>query len=417
MGTVGEFSTRFQLSHALPQNFGIYPTAAGQSVTVDRALQHATAWACVRLLSQTVSSLPLVLYRRLADGTPEPARDHPLYEILGDQPNADFSAVEVIEGAMVHLCTRGNAYAEVDRRGDGSVISLTLLHPDLCDVTRDQQGQRHYWYADPYGPRTGRREIPAESMLHLRGFGPGGDLGLSPIAFARQSIGLGLASDEAAAKIFGTGGQPSGFLGWPKDQDPPTREQWEQIYERYFGPESLNKRPGNLAILPAGMVFQPIGLSPEDSQMLQSRSFSVEEICRWFDVPPFMVGHTAKSTSFGTGLEQQNLAFLIYKLRPYLNRIRAAVRQQLLLPAERTEYFADFNSESLLQTDSAARASYYSIMVGAGLMTLNEARRKMNLPALPGGDELRVQMQDIPVATQPRGGRPASTPTDEGEQG
>jgi HK97 family phage portal protein len=415
---MGELSTSFQLSRATGLSFGVYPTAAGQAVTVDRALQHATAWSCVRLLSQTVSSLPLMLYRRAADGTPEPATDHPLFEVLGDQPNADFSAVEMIEGAMVHLCTRGNAYAEIERRSDRSVISLTLLHPDLMQVFRDQNGERHYYYSDPYGPRIGHREIPVESMLHLRGFGPGSDMGLSPIAFARQSIGLGLASDDAAAKIFGSGGQPSGFLGWPKDQEAPTREQWEQIYERYFGPESLNKRPGNLAILPAGMVFQPIGLSPEDSQMLQSRAFSVEEICRWFDVPPFMVGHTAKSTSFGTGLEQQNLAFLIYKLRPYLNRIRAAIRHQLLLPEERGAYFADFNSESLLQTDSAARASYFSIMVGAGLMTLNEARRKLNLSPMPGGDELRVQMQDIPVAAQVRSGKPAPAPIDnEGEQG
>jgi HK97 family phage portal protein len=256
-----------------------------------------------------------------------------------------------------------------------------------------------------------------EDMLHLRGFGPGGDLGLSPITFARQSLGLGLAQDDSAARIFAAGGQPSGFLGWPKGEDPPTPEQWNQMYDAYFGPNSLNKRPGNLAILPAGMTFQPIGLSPEDSQMLESRSFSVEDICRWFDVPPFMVGHTAKSTSFGTGLEQQNLGFLIYKLRPFLNRISAAIRQQLLMPEERREYFADFNTEALLQTDSAARANYFKIMVGAGLMTINEARRKLNLPPLEGGDVLRVQMQDIPAAAQVghNGGPPLNE--DEGEQG
>lgn len=417
MGTVGAGTTGFQLSRAVSSHFGYMPTVSGQTVTVDRAMQHATAWSCIRLLSQTVSSLPLVLYRRDGEGTPEPATDHPLFEVLGDQPNADFSAVEMIEGAMVHLCTRGNAFAEVERRADRSVISMTLLHPDLMQVLRDQQGVRRYWYADPYGPRIGHREIMPGGMLHLRGFGPGGDLGLSPITFARQSLGLGLAQDDSASRMFASGGQPSGFLGWPKGEEPPTPEQWNQMYEAYFGPDSVNKRPGNLAILPAGMTFQPIGLSPEDSQMLQSRAFSVEEICRWFDVPPFMVGHTAKSTSFGTGLEQQNLAFLIYKLRPYLNRIRSAIRQQLLLPEERATYFADFNTEALLQTDSAARANYFKTMVGAALMTANEARRKLNLPPLEGGDVLRVQMQDIPAADQMghNGGPPLND--DEGEQG
>jgi HK97 family phage portal protein len=416
MGSVDGTTTRFQLSSAMGWHFGAYPTTSGQSVTVDRAMNLSTTWACIRLLSQTVSSLPLTLYRRDADGTPQPATKHPLFEVLADQPNADFSAVELIEGAVLHLCTRGNAFAEVDRRGDGSVVSLTLLHPDLMQVLRDQRGVRHYFYSDPYGPRIGHREIFPESILHLRGFGPGGDLGLSPIAFGRQSLGLGLAADDSAGRVFGSGGQPSGFLGWAKDQEPPTPEQWKQMYDRYFGPDSLNKRPGNLALIPAGMSFQPIGLSPEDSQMLESRAFSVEDICRWFDVPPFMVGHTAKSTSFGTGLEQQNLAFLIYKLRPYLKRICAAIRQQLLLPQERVEYFADFNTEALLQTDSAARANYYKTMVGAALMTANEARRKLNLPPLPGGDVLRVQMQDVPASDQigHNGGPPL---TDEGEQG
>lgn len=410
---------QFQLSAAMPAYFGVLPTASGQPVSIDRGMQHATVWACIRLVAQTVSSLPLVLYRRDANGTPQPATDHPLFEILGDQPNADFSAVEMIEGALVHLLTRGNAFHEVDRRGDGSVISLTLLHPDLVAVMRGTDGIRRYWYADPYQPHAGRREIAPENMLHLRGFGPGGDLGLSPIAYARQSIGLGLAQDDSAAKTFGTGGQVAGFLGWMKGEDPPSKELWNQMYNQYFGPESVNKRPGNLSLLPAGMTFQPIGLSPEDAQMIQSRGFSVEEICRWFDVPPFMVGHTAKSTSFGTGLEQQNLAFLIYKLRPYLNRIRAAIRQQLLRTDERSEYFADFNTEALLQTDSTARANYYKTMVGSGLMTQNEARRKLNLEPLEGGDVLRVQMQDIPAASQMghNGGPPLDAASDEGEVG
>jgi len=416
VGCVSATSLSFNLARATGWHFGVYPTVSGQAVTVDRALQHATAWACVRLLSQTVATLPLVLYRRGGDGSPEPATNHPLFEILGAQPNADFSAVELLEGVMVHLSTRGNAFAEIERRGDRSVTALTLLHPDLVQVLRDQYGERHYYYADPYGPRSGHREIPAANMLHIRGFGPGGDLGLSPIAFARQSLGIGLAAEESAARIFGTGGTPSGFLGWPKGEDPPTKEQWNQMYDRYFGPDSLNKRPGNMVLLPGGMTFQPIGFSPEDAQMLQSRAFSVEDICRWFDVPPFMVGHTAKSTSFGTGLEQQNLAFLIYKLRPYLRRITAAIRQQLLLPEERSTLFADFNTEDLLQTDSKSRADYYNRMTGGPTMTLNEARRKLGLPPLEGGDVIRVQMQDIPI------GAPAEEPgaaalENDGEQG
>jgi HK97 family phage portal protein len=369
---------------------------AGEFVTEATALNHSVVWACIRLLCENISSLPLVLYRLNASGAPERAESNLLFSVLHDRPNPEFSALEFWEGVIFGLCMRGNAFAEVARRFDGSVISLTLLDPDRVSVRRTAENVREYRYAD----RNGVRIIPHEEMFHVRGFGPGLDLGLSPIAYGARSMGLAIAAEKSAARAFARGGRPTGFVGWKDEEKSPTPDQWGRIKELYFGEEARKDRDSDVMPLPPGMIYTSTGLTPDDAQLLESRGFDVEVLCRWFLVQPVMIGHTSKSTSFGAGLEQQNLWFLNRTLGPYLSRITDAISHQLLLPADRKSHYAEHDTRRLLQTDSLTRAKFYQALVGAPIITVNEARREENLPPKEGGDVLRTQMQNIPIAGQ-----------------
>lgn len=364
-------------------------SAAGKSVTVDSALQLATVWACVRLLSETVATLPFMLYRTAEDGGRTVAGNDPIYRLIHDAPSADYTAVEFWEGVALSLCLWGNAYAKKEMIGS-RLVALTPLRCDLMRVCRDRSGAREYRYSDPAGLRVYRED----EIFHVRGFGGAGDVGLSPISFARQSLGTAMAADELAGTIFANGTRPSGVLTTDKILNPGQRERLlSNIVEPFVGSENA----GGVMVLEAGLKFQAVTMTPEDSQFLQTRGFHVEEICRWFRVPPFMVGHTEKTTSWGSGLEQQLIAFLTFSLKPYLARIEQAVSRSLIPAAQRSVLKPEFNVEGLLRTDSAARASFYAIMVQNGIMTRNEVRRLENRPPLPGGDELTVQSQNVPL--------------------
>lgn len=361
---------------------------AGKSVTAETAMQLSAVWSCVRLLSETIATLPVAVYRQDTSGRKTPARDHPLYSLLHDQPNADFTAAEYWEGTVACLCLWGNAYSERTSSA-GLTRSLTLLRPDWMEVFRTPDGALRYRYHDPED----YRELGEDEIFHVRGFGVGLDVGLSPIAYARHSLGSAMAADEAAAKMFANGVQTSGFLSSDTTLTKEQREQFRENLKKFMGSENA----GKLMVLEAGLKYQPLTLSPEDAQMLQTRAFNVEEICRWFRVPPFMIGHTEKSTSWGTGLEQQNIAFLTYALRPYLTRIEQAIKRQLIPRALRGQIFAEFNLEGLLRADSQGRAQLYSQMAQNGIMTRNEIRAKENLEPKDGGDDLTVQSNLVPL--------------------
>lgn len=365
-----------------------YPDAMmdyGRDVGVDGAFQIATVWACIRLLAETVSTLPMLVYR--ADGEQRKvARDHELFELLHDAPNADMTALEFWEGVVTALCTCGNAYAE-KRFNAGRLVALQPLRADAMEVYRDARGRRRYRYHDDKGRA---RELDEDQIFHVRGFGNGGDVGLSPIAYARYTLFGARAADRASAQIFATGNRQQGVLTVDQVLKP---EQRKDIRDNIVKPFV----EGKTLILEAGMKFAPTTLSPEDAQMLESRSFQVEEICRWFRIPPFMVGHTEKSTSWGTGLEQQQLGFLSFALEPYLERIEQAVRRSLIRPEERGSLSAEFKVEKLLRADSAARAGFYQTMTQIGAMTINEVRGLENLPPVEGGDVPRMQMQNVPI--------------------
>lgn len=367
------------------------PNTSGKTVNAANALTLSTVWACTRLVAGTISSLPLVVYQDGPHDTRERFKAHPLYQLLQNSPNADQTALDFWQFMCVSLELWGNAYARISRGAGNRIVALTPIRPELVRARRMEDGSIRYRYND-----AGKLfEIGQDEMFHVRGFGGSPLGGLSTLSFGRQSFGLALATDEAAALVYKNGLRSTGVLT-TKDNRVLTPEQRDDIYKYVVDPMG-GENNGRPIVLEAGLGWESIQLSAVDAQMLQSRQFSVEDGCRWFGVPPHMVGHTTNSTSWGSGLEQQTIGFLIFTLRERLKRIEQAIMKQLLTPAERLKITVEFNFEGLLRADSAARASFYSQMVQNGIMTRNEVRRLENLPPLPGGDDLTIQSNMIPA--------------------
>ncbi|KKB12445.1 hypothetical protein VE25_07420 [Devosia geojensis] len=366
-----------------------YVNRAAARPTVDGSLALSTAWSCIRLLSETTGTLPLPLYRKLSQDKRELASDHPLYGLLHDSPNAWQTAAEYWEGQVAHLCGWGNAFSEQKFIGD-RLVALEPLPPTTM-VARDTNGNLRYAVND-----RGRREmLPASKIFHVRGFGFGGDVGLSPIQYNWRTLRGSIAAEEAAVQFMEGGLQIAGFAKEAPGGKSTTEQRRElmELFAEFMG----SKSSGKVMPLPTGWDWVQLTMNPEDAQLLETRGFNVEQVCRIYRVPPFMVGHSQNSTSWGTGLEQQNTGFLTYSLRPYLVRIEQAVKKQLLKPGERMSLYAEFVLEGLLRADSAGRAALYASGGQNGWMTRNEMRRRENLPPAEGGDVLTVQSNLIPL--------------------
>lgn len=367
---------------------------------VAAALALSAAWACVNLLAGTIASLPLMVYREDKSGKRTVAADHPLYRVLHDSPNADQTAMDFWEFVCACLELQGNAFCEIVRGADGRVIALSPpIVPDFVKVRRGSSGDIEYEWNDG----TNRRTDTQDNILHIRGFGGSPLGGLSTLAFGRQAFGLARSINVAASATFRNGVRPSGALQTDLKLNAQQRNDAEAaLREKYQG--AMNA--GVPVLLDNGLKWQSITINPEDAQMLESRAFSVEEICRFFGVPPFMVGQTAKSTSWGTGLEQQTLGFQKFTLRRRLKRIEQALMKQLLTARDRVDGITlEFNLEGLLRGDSAARSSFYQAALGdtqkPGWMVRNEVRALENLPPIEGWDEpipLISQRETISVA-------------------
>lgn len=368
-------------------------SSAGKVVSADTSMQISTVWSCVRLLAETIATLPLIVYERDKSGQDKVAIEHPLYPILHDNPSADYTSVEFWEGMVLSLCLDGNAYARKEKINE-RVVALTPLRARNMMVSRNERNERVYRYVD----KNGTHSYTEDDILHIRGFGSADDLGLSPISFARHCLGSALAAEEVTGKLFANGVRPTGLLTIDQVLKP---DQREAVQKNIVEPMAGSANAGGIFVLEAGMKFVPITLNPEDAQFLQTRQFQIEEICRWFRVPPFMVGHTVKSTSWGTGLEQQMIGFLTFSLRPYLSRIEKAIGRSLVPVVDRGRIFAQFKVEGLLRADSSARASFYAMMVQNGILTRNEVRQLENRAPKPGGDELTVQSQNVPLGQTP----------------
>ena len=354
------------------------------------ALGLSATWACVSFWAGNIAGLPLTVYRRGPQGVAVEARDHPLFWLLHDSPNYDQSAYDFWEFMVACLEMQGNAYAEMAKREDGFIVSLTPVRPDIMTVRRLPSGELEYrWTADGV-----LNVVPQDGMLHIRGFGGGPLGGLSPLDVCRRTFGAALATDFAASSMFTNGARPSGVLAVDKVLTPDQRATLEQILQaKFMG--ALNA--GRPMVLDNGVTWQQLSISPENAQMLESRQFSVEDICRVFEVDPHLVGHTAGNTQLGSSISDQTLSLLKFKMRKRLKRIEGALEKQLLTRADRAAGVSiEFNVEGFLRADSAGRAAYYDIM--KQFMTKNEIRALEGLPPVPGGDVLMAQMQDVPLA-------------------
>lgn len=362
----------------------------------------SATWACVQLIAGTIASLPLMVYRTDQQGIRRVARDHPLYFVLHDSPNYDQTAVDFWEVMAAGVELQGNAYALIERRTGGVVNALHPIRPDLVKVRRAASGGLEYeWTED------GRRNVKAgEGVLHIRG--PQGTAlsGASTLSICRSVFDDALSAETAAGAMFENGVNPSGILTAPADVRLTSEQRQELetlLAQKYMG----SIRQGRPMLLDGGLDWKQLSINPHDAQMLESRKFSGEQICRLFGVPPAMVGFGDKASNWGTGREIDILGFQKFTLRKRLKRIEQSVLKQLVPLAERRAQglVIEFNVEGLLRGDTDSRYSAYEKAIRMGLRSRNECRALENLPPVEGGDVITVQMQDIPLANAVNGDR------------
>jgi len=343
------------------------------AVTPKRAESVSAVYACVAAISETIASLPLVLYRRGVDGDRERAPDHPLYRVLHDAPNGQQSALEFREQMQAAVLLRGNAYAEVRFGWDGQVRELIPLHNDRVTVIEHDSGRLGYDVIDGKGRV---RRLVQEEVFHLRHRSEDGRVGISPIAAAREVLELALSERDHGVSTFRNGTRLSGILQTPGTISPEQREQlaaaWSQRHEG-----AANH--GKTAILGAGVEFKPVSMSLEDAQFVAARQFSVEEVARLFRVQPTMIGHMSQATyANSTEMARQ---FVTLCLRRHLLMWEQTVSRQLLTEAGRRTLFAEHSVEGLLRGDSLNRAQFYERGIADGWLGVDEVRRFENLPA------------------------------------
>lgn len=356
-------------------------SSSGKVVTADKAIQLSAVWACVRLLSESISTLPLKIYVRQPDGSRKAATDHPAYSILCRRPNSEMTPSRFMLMVVASICLRGNAFIEKKFIAN-RLVSLVPLLPQNMVVKRLTTGALEYKYTE----NGNERVIPVKNIMHIRGFGLDGVCGMMPMKTGRDVIGSAMAVEESAAKIFEQGLQSSGFLSADNALTDDQRERLRGYMASFTG----SKNAGKIMVLEGGLKYQGVTMNPEDAQMLESRAFSIEEICRWFRVPPFMVGHTTKQSSWASSPEGMNLQFLTHTLRPLLVNIEQEIGRCLLDSDD--EVFAEFSVEGLLRADSAGRAAYYTSALQNGWMSRNDVRRLENMPPIEGGDIYTVQL-------------------------
>lgn len=350
-------------------------------------MQMTAVYACVRILAEAVAGLPLHVYEHDGKGGKKKAEDHPLYRLLHDEPNPEMTSFGFRETMMGHLLLYGNAYAQIIRNGKGEVMALYPLMPGKMSVDRDSHGNLFYLYTRDEGdtPTLGKSSqvvlLPSD-VLHIPGLGFDGLIGYSPIAMAKNAIGLAIATEDYGAKFFANGASPGGVLEHPgtvKDVKR-VRDSWNALYQ---GSANAHK----IAVLEEGMRYQAIGVSPEQAQFLETRKFQINEIARIFRVPPHMVGDLEKS-SF-SNIEQQSLEFVKYTLDPWICRWEQSLQRALFSPEEKKRFFLRFNLDGLLRGDYQSRMAGYAVGRQNGWMSTNDIRELENLDRLPaemGGD-------------------------------
>ena len=360
-------------------------TSSGIVVTPENSLTYSAVYAAVRVLAESVSSLPLILYERLQRGK-QRASAHPLYSILHDSPNPEMTALEFIETGQAHLALWGNFYAEIEYNMAGQVVGLWPLMPNQMTVDRFG-GQLFYNYQLPSGQKV---RLQAYQILHVRGLGSNGIVGYSPITLARQSIGLGLAAEKFGSAFFGNGARPGIVLEHPgqisEDAQKRLKDSWEQ---KHRGLENAHR----VAILEEGMKIEEIGIPPEDAQFLQTRQFQVTEIARIYRIPPHMLADLTRATF--SNIEQQSIEFVVHTLRPWLVRWERRINLSLLSQVDRQRLFSEFLVDGMLRGDTPSRYQAYSIARQWGWLSANDVREIENMNPVDGGDAYLVPLNMV----------------------
>lgn len=372
-------------------------TTAGKAVTQRSAMQMTAVYSCVRILSEAIASLPLHLYRYTDSGGKEKATDSALYFLLHDEPNPEMTSFVFRETLMTHLLLWGNAYAQIIRNGKGKVTALYPLMPDRMTVDRDENGRLYYEYIvssddAPINKKSIVRLQPFD-VLHIPGLGFDGLVGYSPIAMAKNAIGLAIAAEEYGSKFYANGASPSGVLEHPGTLKDPSkvRDSWNAAF-------AGSGNSHRVAVLEEGLKYTPISILPNEAQFLETRKFQIDEIARIFRVPPHMVGDLEKS-SF-SNIEQQSLEFVKYTLEPWIVRWEQSISRSLLSRNEKSSYFVKFNVDGLLRGDYASRMSGYATARQNGWMSANDIRELENLDRIPtekGGDLYLVNGNMLPL--------------------
>ena len=356
-------------------------TTSGKPVNERTAMQTTAVYACVRILAEAIASLPLHVYEYQDDGGKKLVHDHPLYYLLHDEPNPEMTSFVFRETLMSHLLIWGNAYAQIIRDGAGRVLGLYPLLPDKMEVQRDDRGNIYYVYSrnsdeNPMFKEYGNIKLKAEDVLHIPGLGFDGLIGYSPIAMAKNAVGMTLACEEYGASFFANGANPGGVLEHPGVLKDPSkvRESWNSVYR---GVNNAHK----IAVLEEGMKYQQIGIPPEEAQFLETRKFQINEIARLYRIPPHMVGDLDKS-SF-SNIEQQSLEFVKYTLDPWVIRWEQSLQRSLLLPGEKGKYFIKLNVDGLLRGDYQSRRNGYAVGRQNGWFSANDIREMENMNPIP----------------------------------
>lgn len=380
---VGLMDDEFWTAWAHTQN------SAGQAVNEKTVLSLSAAWACTRLISECIATLPIKIYERTDTGR-RAATEHPLYHIISRSPNANSTSGTYWEANTAAILLRGNGFSEKLYIGN-RLVGLKFLVPDRLTLSKGRDGKKIYRYVESDGRQ---RIIEKDRLFHIPGFSLDGEWGISAIRYGAGVFGSALAASSAANSTFKNGLSPTVAFTLERVLKKEQREEFRKSLKSISGALNAGESP----LLEGGMDAKVIGINPKDAQLLESRGYSVEEVCRWFRVDPSMVGHGSKDSNWGTGLEQKLIGFLTFTLRPWLTRIEQAINQRLLSPVDQQRYYAEFSIEGLLRADSAGRASFYSVMVNNGILTRDEVRRLENLP-LKGGnaDVLTVQSAMAPL--------------------
>lgn len=366
------------------------PTAYSQEsaaeVTFDSAMQLSAVWACVKLLSETVASLPLSIYRRTENGGRVLDTNHPLSILFSGKPNRYQTKVEFFETVLLNLVLHGNAYCGITRMG-GRIVSLMPMMSAQVRVAILADGSVVYEYHKSDGVEV----LASESVWHLKLMG-NGVIGLSPLDYQRNTLGIAQAAENAVTKIYRNGAKPSGVLSMDRVLTPKQREEIRANFSSL-----TTGSDDRLMVLEGGVKFDAISLSPQDIELLSSRKFQLNEICRWYGVPSVMVNDTSGSTVWGSGIGQIVEGFYKLTMRPILEKIEASIDANLMGPREVGTRFSEFDFDALLRTDFKTRLESYRIGVQGSIFTPNECRKEEGLPPVQGGDQLYIQGATVPL--------------------